>query len=246
MSVIQRLCLRYNGPGAWLYSVTTNTNSVCTITRNVFPVVNTVQFPTCEKNLYPHTKIQRFQEAEKGSIKDYLSSPIYINFSCPKNSLSRNKILPDNILHQHDEKEKVKLDDGWLSIGHGLFYNTSDPQAECYSGSNRTKFINNFSSTKEKREAEKGKEAKNNGLPSEETLENTAAILTRDLTGFFVQRPDYNIFRHDLVFENRIHNKVISSEREYVNRRKWLHPLVGFKYTGTYRFYLSNICNFRL
>ena len=212
MSVMQHLCLRCHGLRVWGYHVVTNTNSICSLIRNVSPLASAVPYPASEQSIIPKLRRPQLQEPESCLIKDIFSSPSKSTPIYPIKSLSRQRILPHNESNQQDyTKENVTTDYQLLSIGHGLFYNVSDSQTKACSRVNKrvTSLSDNFSSSKVKRESEKEKGKNKKGLPSEETLEKIATVLTRDLTKLFVQRPDYSIFRHDMVFENRIHNKVL-------------------------------------
>merc|ERR1712080_255521 len=61
-------------------------------------------------------------------------------------------------------------------------------------------------------------ESKDNRSPSEETLKKVAKDLCKELTKILIQKPDYHLYREDIVFENRIHNKVVTGALNYVQQ----------------------------
>ena len=209
MSVTQLLSLRCKCIGAYLSSAAANASSVCTTTRYIFPAICMVPFSTCKKTLLinQNTKL-RIKGTEQDVIKDYFLSPINANSIYQPNSSSHQSLLAFSIKRQDNDK-KIRTVNGWVPINYGLFYSISEPQFVCNTNKNASSHeisINSFGSSQVKSEGQK--QTNSNDLPSEETLESVAAILTKDLTGIFVQRPDYRIYRHDIILENRIHNKV--------------------------------------
>jgi hypothetical protein len=111
-----------------------------------------------------------------------------------------------------ENRTNIIVKDDWLPISHGLFYNANTSQKEFYPITDGANHSNKFTCSSEKKSAENSKESSNNGVPSEDKLENVAATLTRELVGIFIKRPDYTIYRHDIVLENRISNKVLFTE----------------------------------
>ena len=206
MSVTQLLSLRCNGIGACLPSAAANISSVCTTIRHLFPAICMVPFSTCEQKLLKNQGLKLgIQRTEKAMIKHYF--PNQINAGYQPNSLSHQRLIPFSIRVEDHENRKIKIEDDWLAIGHGLFYSISESQIKSITHRSASKYKkNNFCSSQVK---EAQKDLTSNDLPSEETLQRVAAILTKDLTGIFVHRPEYRIYRHDIVLENRIHNKVV-------------------------------------
>ena len=60
-----------------------------------------------------------------------------------------------------------------------------------------------------KNNTDKQSEGSQAGRPSEDTLEKTAVILAKELIKIFIAKPDHTLYRQDIVFENRISNKVL-------------------------------------
>ena len=210
MSVMQLLFLRCNASGTWLYSVATNTNSISTISRHVFPTVSATKFTSWEKNSNPFIRIPQLKKTKNCVSKDDLLSETDENWKCYRTSLSPQVIEYVCTSSQTiGNRTTITVKDDWVPISHGLFYNTNTSQKECYPTTYRLNHANTFACSSEKKSASNSKESSNKGLPSEDTLETTAAHLTRELVGLFVKKPDYLIYRHDIVLENRISNKVL-------------------------------------
>ena len=213
MSVMQLLFLRCNASGSWLYYVATNTNSISTISRHVLPTVSATKFTSWEKNSNSFIRTPRLQETKNCFSKDELLIEKHDKWKYYKKSLSSPMIEPVCPSSQTTEKRTIiTVKDDWVPISHGLFYNTSTSHKECYPTTDRANHANKVTCSSEKKSVENSKESSNKGLPSEDTLETAAAILTRELVAIFVKKPDYLIYRRDIVLENRISNKVLLRE----------------------------------
>ena len=92
-----------------------------------------------------------------------------------------------------------------------MFYSTSKFPYDSHPAIDNKVHTTNFSSSKANNNSETADGNKDNKVPSEETLENTAAALLQDLTGIFVKYQHSDLYRPDIVFENRINNKVSRS-----------------------------------
>ena len=208
MSGMQLFFLRSHGPG--LYSVATNSNTMCTISRKVLTTVSTTQSYTSKKNPNPYPKIRRLKATKNLVSKEEWLIQQNWEVRYPEHSLSRQVIDPIFISNKSSYNEsQLRIKKEWLPIGQGLFYNKGDNQVKCRPDLDKETYINNFSSTSVKNDTEGANTSNKDGLPNDETLERAAAVLAKELTGIFVSNPDYTIYRKDIVFENRINNKVI-------------------------------------
>ena len=208
MSVIQLLCIRCSGSGSWLHSVANTKNTISTLSRNVLPVVNSAQFPFCEnKSLDSYVRIRQLKDTQNSFSKEELLNEKHWSSQYLEN-FSKQRIGSIDITNPLVKAKHNKLNSECLPIGHTLFFDISDSQINCHGGTHSTKVINNFSRSSEKNNTDKSTEDSDNDLPTEETLEKAAAVLVRVLTAIFVKQHDYRIYRHDILFENRIKNKV--------------------------------------
>ena len=107
-----------------------------------------------------------------------------------------------------DKTVNIKIKSEWLPVRDGLFYNSNNFQHEYHPATNSLVHTNQFTCSVKDNNSDKSEGNNNSKVPNEDTLENTAAILLKELTGIFVKSHEYQIYRSDIVFENRIKDKV--------------------------------------
>ena len=209
MSVIQAMCARCNKTGMLLSSMVSSTNYICTKSRTLIPIVCTKQLPIWEQSENPALRINSLQQGNKKDVLEYklsnediwksrysdTSSKIDLNYHC----------IPDQYLN----KEIMKVNDQWLPMGRGLFYNGSDTPIKCEVHTDKITTCHALTCSSPKNNTDKQSEGSQAGRPSEDTLEKTAVILAKELIKIFIAKPDYTLYRQDIVFENRISNKVL-------------------------------------
>ena len=211
MSGLQLILVRCNASGGLFYSITSKTNAIGTINRNVTLAVSASRFSPSEKRLQHHYQFPAVKEPKCDITQDNFIIKTHSRLQ-ESNDSTRDKaiITLDSLLHDK-AKENIKIKSEWLPVGQGLFYSTSKFPHDSHPAIYNKVHTTNFSSSKAKNNSETADGNKDNKVPSEETLENTAAALLQDLTGIFVKYQHSDLYRPDIVFENRINNKVSRS-----------------------------------
>ena len=208
MSVMQLVFLRCNGSRGLLYSVTSQANSIGTINRNVTLAVNACRFPSGEKKLKHPNRFQAVKQAKSDISKDSFTIKTHRKLRHASKISSGEHASALNRQNQERAKDHIIIKSEWLPVRDGLFYNSTNFQNEHHPATNSLVHTNQFTCSAKDDNSDKSEGNNNSKVPNEDTLENTAAILLKELSGIFVKSPEYQIYRSDIVFENRIKDKV--------------------------------------
>ena len=203
---MQLIFIRCNGSGGLLYSVASQTNSIGTISRKVTFAAS--KFPSKEKTSNHHNKLQTIRKLPCDNSQDNLKVKTQSQLLSLRDVTHYDGNIALSRLNQEATKDNLMIKSEWLPVGHGLFYNTSKCPSECSPVTNSSLNITYFTSTKPNNNAEESEGNQNKKGPTEDTLENTASMLLRELTGIFVKNHAYDIYRPDIVLENNINGQV--------------------------------------
>jgi len=228
MSVMQLIFIRCNGSGGLLYSVASQTNSIGTISRKVTFAAS--KFPSKEKTSNHHNKLQTIRKLPCDNSQDNLKVKTQSQLLNLRDVTHYDGNIALSRLNQEATKDNLMIKSEWLPVGHGLFYNTSKCPSECSPVTNSSLNITYFTSTKPNNNAEESEGNQNKKGPTEDTLENTASMLLRELTGIFVKNHAYDIYRPDIVLENNINGQVVNGWVNYVQKIGLLRIYAHLRY----------------
>ena len=206
MSVMQLIFIRCNGSGGLLYSVASQANSIGTISRKVTFAAS--KFPSKEKKSDHHNKFQTIRKLPCDNSQDNFEVKTQRKLLYSRQVTHNDGNITLSRLNQEATKDNLKINSEWLPVGHGLFYNTSEWPSECSAATSSPLHTTYFTSSKPNNNEEASEGNQNKKGPTEDTLENTASILLKELTGLFVKNPAYDIYRPDIVLENNINGQV--------------------------------------